>query len=50
MVYVKTVNKRSDNVPKNSHTAVRHNSDRVSRATLNWLKGSSFLGISLLSA
>ena len=35
---------------KHSHSAVRHNSDRVSRATLNWLKGSSFLGVSLLSA
>ena len=42
-------NKRSDNVPKHSHNAVRHNSDPVSRATWNWPKGSSFSGVSLLS-
>ena len=35
---------------KDPHSAVRHNSDSVSRATLNWLKGSSFSGVSLLSA
>ena len=33
-----------------SHSAVRHMSDRVSRATLNWRKGSSFSAVSLLSA
>ena len=35
---------------KHSHSADRHMSDRVSRATLNWRKGSSFSAVSLLSA